>query len=747
MYNIDSTKEYKLNIRKNMFYSLLIPYLIIGTTLIIVFILSFKIVYDKLKDEYLKNSVVVLNEIKRDMNEVTINTSRLVVDINNNARINRLNNITSTDMTNEQHYNIAMAVRELSNFNIYNQNIQNIHIYYPSIELSLVIRSLSNLDLLYHNYDFQETASYNEFLDFVNSYHMHSEIVGIGNKLFYVTSSNIDNKSHKNTFIQLNRENLLGKFQGYTSLNKGKLIITDINKNNIYLSTDYEGVINQEIIQRLNDTSSLENGLLEQKDLFIQYQDDEKLGISYIWITHKADVIGNQKGLILSFFFIAFTFIILLLVGIISVSKNYSYVSDIIEQLKKNQDVGKPKKMKYSDIAFIKESIIQLENCMAEQENVILEENIKKAMFGLIEKDDNRYFWIKNKCPELFCGITMLSIFEDEENEKKSAFDRNLNIFCLDNIIKEKMTDAINFIIPVYGWLIVITNCKDNSCEGMDNILEILDFVRNYFNKNFNINYTVGVSMPVEGILDYTKAYRQAIEALQNKHNVGRNSLIYYGNIEEYEKRYFLDDLTKKKLLNYIQVRDEDNAVALIHEIYESNFVHSKITVECEKIILLDLCQTVIKGLQIIHRDINLELETIFDDKYYPLDVINKIVSGIRRICVDYKDTNTTMYKMEQVKEYILENYKNSDLTVSTISEYFSLNNSYLSRTFKECLGDNLLSYITTCRLEYAKIVLRESSYNLEQIALESGFQNATILTRAFKKYEGMTPSKYREMN
>ena len=99
----------------------------------------------------------------------------------------------------------------------------------------------------------------------------------------------------------------------------------------------------------------------------------------------------------------------------------------------------------------------------------------------------------------------------------------------------------------------------------------------------------------------------------------------------------------------------------------------------------------------------------------------------------------------EQIKEYIEDNYTDQSLSNRDIAEYFHMNISYLSTFFKENTGTNLVSYIHKVRLEKAKELLENTNLTLEEISQRVGCSSAQVISRLFKKYEGITPAAYRE--
>ncbi|MFQ9802087.1 MAG: helix-turn-helix domain-containing protein [Clostridia bacterium] len=79
------------------------------------------------------------------------------------------------------------------------------------------------------------------------------------------------------------------------------------------------------------------------------------------------------------------------------------------------------------------------------------------------------------------------------------------------------------------------------------------------------------------------------------------------------------------------------------------------------------------------------------------------------------------------------------------LADTFHLSLPYLSKLFKETTGYNVLEYICLARLNYAKSLLRSTTYSIQYIAQEAGFNDSKRLVQLLKKYEGVTPSEFRK--
>lgn len=102
--------------------------------------------------------------------------------------------------------------------------------------------------------------------------------------------------------------------------------------------------------------------------------------------------------------------------------------------------------------------------------------------------------------------------------------------------------------------------------------------------------------------------------------------------------------------------------------------------------------------------------------------------------------------------EYIIsdiENYieKNLDkkLSLTDIAASVHMNKSYISRVFKEKMGENLFDYINKRKIEKAKILIKNNVLRMYEIALSVGMEDTAYFSRVFKKYEGISPSEYQK--
>ncbi|NHN30000.1 AraC family transcriptional regulator [Paenibacillus agricola] len=100
---------------------------------------------------------------------------------------------------------------------------------------------------------------------------------------------------------------------------------------------------------------------------------------------------------------------------------------------------------------------------------------------------------------------------------------------------------------------------------------------------------------------------------------------------------------------------------------------------------------------------------------------------------------------VEKVIVHLRENYMTM-LSLDSSAELFGTSPYTLSRAFKHIAGINFIDYLTDIRIDNAKRLLRETEIRINEVAEKVGYQH-TYFNRIFKKYEGITPSQFRELN
>lgn len=99
---------------------------------------------------------------------------------------------------------------------------------------------------------------------------------------------------------------------------------------------------------------------------------------------------------------------------------------------------------------------------------------------------------------------------------------------------------------------------------------------------------------------------------------------------------------------------------------------------------------------------------------------------------------------IEEVKLYIEHNLA-SEVSLDEVADLLGLHPNYFSVMFKQMTGETFIKYRTKRRMEYAKRMLSEEQHRITDISYAVGYADHSNFTKTFKKYEGISPSEYRQ--
>lgn len=100
---------------------------------------------------------------------------------------------------------------------------------------------------------------------------------------------------------------------------------------------------------------------------------------------------------------------------------------------------------------------------------------------------------------------------------------------------------------------------------------------------------------------------------------------------------------------------------------------------------------------------------------------------------------------IDQIRDYMEENYAQSSLSLSKVAEKYYLNSSYLSRIFRKKTGVPFVEYLNKIRIKHACDYLKSGNWKVYEIAEKVGIPNPDYFGRCFRKYMGISVNDYKK--
>lgn len=288
-----------------------------------------------------------------------------------------------------------------------------------------------------------------------------------------------------------------------------------------------------------------------------------------------------------------------------------------------------------------------------------------------------------------------------------------------------------------------------------DRIEQILE----YLDKRYALSVQVSISNLHTGINELETAYHEALLAMEYCFLSEEISISRFDAREHNSGSFLLDSIHLNKLLQFTGMVSSGNyekALSLLENLFpDSNsdrfFNESELSglqLASLKYHFLQVTDMMYRQCETVQFSRNEALRRIIScQDHYELRIVmtEQLVFGKEHLSADKAAVKDIV---EEVKQFVEDNYKNNQLSVASIAEHFSILPNTLSKQFSRKTEKSLLEYIHMIRINKAMdLIENEPDIPLYEIAQKVGYSNTLTFTRAFKTYnQGKTPSEYKSI-
>lgn len=107
------------------------------------------------------------------------------------------------------------------------------------------------------------------------------------------------------------------------------------------------------------------------------------------------------------------------------------------------------------------------------------------------------------------------------------------------------------------------------------------------------------------------------------------------------------------------------------------------------------------------------------------------------------KEGNVSLY-VRAAGEYLEENY-DRDITIAEVAAAVNLSEGYLQRLYKKEQGISLMDKVLRLRIEKAKLLLKNSTLPVIDVAVAAGFNSRQHFSSTFTRLVGCSPADFRK--
>lgn len=329
------------------------------------------------------------------------------------------------------------------------------------------------------------------------------------------------------------------------------------------------------------------------------------------------------------------------------------------------------------------------------------------------------------------------------------------HFFVLSNMLYELLNRNNHSVIAEYNYqqtcIINLSQPWEDFCRELrpelEHMLEVLE-------TEFNISVTIALSPTTRSVVSVPEAYKCAQEALWYNEYLGRDhQILFYDQLCDNGDAPIRSELTEldKKLIMKLQAMDIPGVKYVLQEMVDREFIQATPSVKILRTRVGGICCKILDALDELRGHIG-------DEFYFRLNPAPRITEArnLAELTTALGDIFDAIAEKQNAAQqepkpqwvdkmavYIEQHYTDESLGLTEVSSAFGITPSYATRVFKQYTGRGIYETIQHVRLTAAKDLLHTDK-TMKQIAEMVGYTSFLSMNRAFKKYEGTTPSQFR---
>lgn len=304
----------------------------------------------------------------------------------------------------------------------------------------------------------------------------------------------------------------------------------------------------------------------------------------------------------------------------------------------------------------------------------------------------------------------------------------------------------------------IVNMSQAGSSPLTDRLTELAESVQLQFEDEYGVSLSIARSDVHDSLHGIAAAYAEATAALEYKLLLGeRTPVVSYSDIAvtdegELSSTEFLQ--FELKFINCIKAEDYHEARIILDALFNEHFSSARLSLQMTKVRMFGLINTMVNAMSelTLHHEIRfldsidyaaglLESGSVVELKHRMLEILTAVDEYATNRRQETKD-----HLKDEVMSYVREAYDDVDLNVSQIADRFGMSVSHLSRKFKKDAGVGLLDFIHKVRIDEAKRLLESAELTIGEIGRRVGYYSDVAFIRAFKRYEGVSPGKFRSV-
>lgn len=761
--------------KNNIFRSFLFSYLLVWILPITVSFVAYYKAYDAIKENAIEDSVLKLEHSSNVIDGRLAEIGNMLEQI---SISNNFNMLFRKDM---YLYEYQRLRGELTNYRITNNFIKSIYICLKDKDIIISSDYVTDKIEMFYNSEIKplnpgdEIYSYKDFLQKIfngNYYHLPAsnddetikENVDSNSDLVYITSYPLGSKTilNANIIVKIQKRELQSVVKDILLENEWLYVvdkqgreITSINASNI----DKNDVLKR-ITKEVNSKGSIDY----KKDTIISYVESPNNEWMYIAGFSKKSIMSRLTVIKYFTFWIA---IIVLLVGI-SCAIYMSIKSSRPILALANTVKGKFESTENENIfEFLHGSIREMLKNNEELKNEI-KEKIPLLKVSFMDRLIRGNF---NSRKELMCAMknagisltgakfTMVIVRVKTNNCINIEEDGILNGINMAKLITSRTLEMLfgdTILIHDIGrakLAILFSFPFDDDMQIRNAINNVSNELHKHLKEHNDLHVRFAAGLPYNSLFDVYRSFDEALQASEYTTNPN-DVLLWYMKATTENQYYYYPVEVENKIINLVKTGNKEGVYALLEDLYQENIVNRDVKKNMLAYLFTEMKGTFLRILTHINFENDEEFRSSIIEKIEEIDNITLSEDKWERIKVIYTtlcdqvNKSKNQYSSQlitKIIEFVELNYTDQQLNRYMVATKFNLSEVYLSRFFKEQMGENLAKYIEQIRLKKAHELITNSNLPINDIVEKTGYSCVRTFRRAYVRIYGILPSEDRK--
>ncbi|PWW37940.1 MULTISPECIES: AraC family transcriptional regulator [Paenibacillus] len=432
---------------------------------------------------------------------------------------------------------------------------------------------------------------------------------------------------------------------------------------------------------------------------------------------------------------------------------NYSPIKRLVSRIK---DLSGPATTHITnEYRLIDSAFMQLNDKVSSLEETLLANSpaIKhNAVLNLLHGGYSREQWAEERtalgilhpyqaysCLLLNTGVSHIGLSSENLPSVISSFIHGLESLSLPDcrLIAEELPDK----------KLAVILCTDIASEPLlDKLSQLL---LSEARQQFQLDLQLSSGSWVQELADVHRSFSEAQALMKYAYFLPELHILKDRSI--LQREHNMDEIPQAMLAKFrdkLQSRQMDEVIVTVEQVVEHMQEGQYPADYCHFILsnMVFIYSDVVKNvrykhpLQFGHPDLYHEYTNLHDVLAYRNWLVESVTTFIEE--TEKRNSDRAVSTIELAKQYIEANLS-EDLSLEAVGTKVFLSPKYLSKLFKEEMGVTYIDYVTSRRMEQAKVLMENNNMTIDRIASSVGYGTTAYFIKRFKEMYGCTPGHY----